>query len=151
MTSAADSKRAATIARGGNLLGFMPVTGFDQISTGTVITFLYNSKGPGAKKRSYYDFNPLIIFLGLGMSKAGKPFAIGFNTHYCESFVDRSRVILRYRAGLRLPSSLWQDAVKAYRLDRIISPMYRGISIAVDPAILNSEGIWRAANSLTSD
>lgn len=129
----------------------MPVRGFGEISVGSVITFLYESKGPGVKNRSYYDYNPMIIFLGLRKNKAGKPFAIGFNTHYCEKFVDKGKVILRYRTGLRLPSSLWQDAVKAYRLDRVVTDnIYRAIDVTADASILNTEGVWKAAHSLTS-
>jgi len=145
------AKRAAIIAQGGTLLGFMPVQKVSDVGIGTVITFLYGSKGPGLKGRSFYDFNPNIIFLGIKESQKGELFAVGFNTHYCDSFVERSTVVLRMRAGLRLPSRLFKQAIKAYRLDRIVgNNIYRAIDVAADPSILASKGLWRAANSLVS-
>ena len=69
---------------------------------------------------------------------------VGFNCNYIDSKLDRGRVILRMRTGFKLPSKL-NLAIHAYRLDRIISPVYRAIDVVQDAAILNSIPEWRAA------
>lgn len=143
-----ESSRASRIARGGEILGYRKVSSPGQVKIGTVLTYIYDAKNGGKKFWGMYDANPEIVYLGLKRSQKGSLYMIGANTHYLERKVDRRKVILRMRTGTRLPSSLFPEMIHAYRLDRVVSPIYRAIDIVADFNVLTSEALWKYVNDL---
>jgi hypothetical protein len=140
-------RRAQRVAQGKEILGYRKVSKPNDVDPGTVLTFIYNAQKPGLKNTSLFDSNPEIVFLGLKKSEEGKLYVVGANAHYLERKVDRGKVILRLRTGTRLPSKLFPQMVHAYRLDKIISPVYRAIDVVADASILLSEAVWKSANT----
>ena len=141
-------RRAKRIAQGAEVLGFKRVNA-EALQVGQVCSFIYQAKQPGLKGTQLFDSNPTIVFLGVKRSQDGKLYAIGFNANYLTRFVDKSAVILRLKTGTRLPSRFLEEAVHAYRLERIVSSVYKAIDVNVDPVLLSSKALWRYVTSFT--
>lgn len=141
-------RRARRIAQGTEVLGFVKVNA-SALQVGQVCSFIYDAKTPGLKGTELFDANPTIVFLGVKRSKDRHLYAIGFNANYLTRFVDKSAVILRLQSGTKLPSRFLQEAVHAYRLDRIVSQVYRAIDVAADPILLSSKALWRYVKTIT--
>ena len=141
-------RRARRIAQGTEVLGFVKVNA-SALQVGQVCSFIYDAKTPGLKGTELFDANPTIVFLGIKRSKDRHLYAIGFNVGYLSRFVERSSIILRLQTGTRLPSRFLEEAVHAYRLDRIVSQVYRALDVAADPILLSSKARWRYVKTIT--
>lgn len=141
--------RIERLQKGGEMLGWIRTgVGNSFGGKGDLFTFLYGAKQPGLKGTNLYDYCPQIIYLGAKRNKKKELYVIGANTHYWNGYIEKTKGILRFRSGLRLPTRLIVKSVHAYRVDRIVSPVYRAIDIIVDPAIMTSEPIWRTVSRM---
>lgn len=141
-------QRARRIARGQEVLGYKQVGSASTMEQMNLYSFIYKAEKPGKKHSNVFDANPQIALLSVKRSKSKDLYFIGANTHYWNGFTERSSGILRMQAGLKLPSRLLVSSIHAYRVDRIKSPIYEAIEVAVDPLILTGKPVWERVKKL---
>ena len=143
------SFRSKRIEKGQQILGAKSPVTLGSLGEGDVIQFAYEAKTPGFPPDTnlvtdymIYDATPHIVLFDI-YSKKGMMYLVGCNVNYFEKQVDRAKIVLTLRTGLRFNKRMYGQMVHQYRLDRIKSPLYRDIDITTDALVLDTIASWK--------